>query len=205
MKTSKWWVVGEMLAVASLVFAMLPASVQGGNKWVEYGENPIFGEDAGGAKAYYPSVLYDPDAFSGHGGSAKYKMWYGTSGSQTALAISDDGIVWTDQSVVMTDGYHATVEYFPTGFAGVNSGNDPDSSTMYYRMWYWDTNSAAPGGIYGVEAVGYAESSDGEAWYNYQPLRNGAVPIVTGVWPDWNRGSYGPCDVLYNPDASNRY
>jgi uncharacterized repeat protein (TIGR01451 family) len=24
-----------------------------------------------------------------------------------------------------------------------------------------------------------------------------------GTWPDWNRGSYGPCDVLYNPGASN--
>jgi hypothetical protein len=197
-KTSKWWLVGEMLAVAMLVFAMLPASVQGGNKWVEYGDNPIFGEGTGGAKAYYPSVLYDPDAFSGHGGSAKYKMWYGTSGSQTSLATSNDGIVWTDQGVVMTDGYHATVEYFPTGFAGVNSGDDPNDSTMNYRMWYWD-----PSHIYEVAAIGYTESPDGVNWYNDQPCQNGAVPIVTGVNPNWNRGSYGPCDVLYNPDASN--
>ncbi|MGA9350074.1 MAG: hypothetical protein WBW48_14905 [Anaerolineae bacterium] len=32
---------------------------------------------------------------------------------------------------------------------------------------------------------------------------NGTVPIVTGIWPNWNRGSYGPADVLYQPGASN--
>ncbi len=74
-------------------------------------ERPIFGQGvSNGPKAYYPSVLYDPDEFSGHGDLAKYKMWYGTSGSQTALATSADGISWTNPVVVMTDGYHATVE-----------------------------------------------------------------------------------------------
>ena len=52
------------------------------------------------------------------GASAKYKMWYGTSNEQTGLAISDDGINWTELGVVMTDGYQATVEYYPDGFAG---------------------------------------------------------------------------------------
>jgi len=109
------------------------------SKWTEYAENPIFGQGVdSGPKAYYPSVLYDVNEFSGHGHSAKYKMWYGTSGAQTALATSGDGVNWTDQGVVMTNGYHAVVEYYPDGFTGANSGDNPSSATMYYRMWYWD-------------------------------------------------------------------
>lgn len=161
-------------------------------------DTPVFGEWIGGPKAYYPSVVYDPDRFSGHGIASKYKMWYGTSGAQTGLAVSDDGVHWTDIGVVMTDGYHATVEYYSDGFPGANRGDNPNDSFMYYRMWYWDYPS-----LYSVSAIGYAESPDGVHWYNYQSLQNGTVPIITGTWPDWNRGSYGPCDVLYNPGASN--
>ncbi|MEM3675281.1 MAG: hypothetical protein QXG08_07420, partial [Candidatus Methanomethyliaceae archaeon] len=51
--------------------------------------------------------------------------------------------------------------------------------------------------------IRYAESSDGLNWYNDQPLQNGVVPIITGADPDWNKGSYGPACVLYNPSASN--
>jgi hypothetical protein len=47
----------------------------------------------------------------------------------------------------------------------------------------------------------YAESSDGVTWHNDQPIRNGAVEIVTGTSPHWNRGTYGPCDVIYDPHA----
>ena len=49
-------------------------------------------------------------------------MWYSTSSQQTGLAIFDDGINWTDLGVVMTDGYHATVEYYPDGFTGACLG-----------------------------------------------------------------------------------
>lgn len=189
----------KLMFVLALTLALtLTASAQGLVEWTEYSDNPVFGQWIGDPKAYYPSVLYDPDEFSGHGASAKYKMWYGTSNQQTALATSDDGINWTDQGVVMTDGYHATVEYYSDGFAGANSGDNPSDSTMYYRMWYWDWPT-----LYSVTAIGYTESPDGVNWYNYQPCQNGTVPIVSGIWPDWNRGSYGPCDVLYNPDASN--
>ena len=69
---------------------------------------------------------------------------------------------------------------------------------MYYRMWYWDYNT-----LYAVSAIGYTESPDGENWFNYQSCQNGTVPIVTGGSTGWNRGSYGPSDVLYNPSASN--
>ena len=165
--------------------------------WTEDTDNPIFGQWVGGPKAYYPSVLYDVGEFSGHGDNAKYKMWYGTSGGTTALAKSDDGISWVDQGVVMTLGYHATVEYYPDGFAGDNSGDNPTGDTMYYRMWYW------AGLQYLIADIGYAESPDGLNWHNNQSCINGTVPIVSSGDPWWNRGSYGPCDILYNPDASN--
>jgi hypothetical protein len=187
-----------LLVVALTLTLTLVASAQGPGDWTEYSGNPVFGQGLGGPKAYYPSVLYNADSFSGHGASAQYKMWYGTSGSQTGLATSDDGINWTDYGVVMTDGYHATVEYYPAGFTGANTGGTPSSATMYYRMWYWDVSA-----LYDVSAIGYTESPDGVSWYNYQPCQNGAVPIVSGGDPWWNRGSYGPCDVLYNPGASN--
>lgn len=187
-----------VMVMALMLTLALTASAQGPGSWTEYSGNPIFGQGVSGPKAYYPSVLYDADSFSGHGASAKYKMWYGTSGQQTGLATSDDGISWTDYGVVMTDGYHATVEYYPAGFTGANTGGTPSSATMYYRMWYWDV-----GALYDVSAIGYTESPDGISWYNYQSCQNGAVPIVSSGDPWWNRGSYGPCDVLYNPGASN--
>jgi hypothetical protein len=187
-----------LLVLALMLTPTLAASAQGPGSWTEHAGNPVFGQGLGGPKAYYPSVLYDGDSFSGHGASAQYKMWYGTSGSQTGLAASDDGINWTDYGVVMTDGYHATVEYYPAGFTGANTGGTPSSAIMYYRMWYWDVSA-----LYDVSAIGYTESPDGVSWYNYQSCQNGAVPIVSGGDPWWNRGSYGPCDVLYNPGASN--
>jgi hypothetical protein len=186
------------LLVALMLTLALSASAQGPGSWTEYPDNPVFGEGVGGPKAYYPSVLYDADSFSGHGISTKYKMWYGTSGNKTGLATSDDGIDWIDHDVVMTNGYHATVEYYPGGFSGANSGDSPSSTTMYYRMWYWD-----PSHLYDVAAIGYTESPNGVNWYNDQPVQNGAVPIVSSGDPWWNRGSYGPCDVLYDPSASN--
>jgi hypothetical protein len=186
-----------LFAVLTLVMT-LPASAQGPGDWAEYPSNPIFGQGIGGPKAYYPSVVYDADSFSGHGVSAKYKMWYGTSGNQTALATSDDGIAWVDQGIVMTNGYHATVEYYAGGFPGSNNGANPSPDSMYYRMWYWN-----PAFLYQVDAIAYCESPDGEVWYNDQPVQNGPVPIVSGVYPSWNRGSYGPCDVLYDSGASN--
>ncbi|MEA1993434.1 MAG: hypothetical protein U9N35_03430, partial [Euryarchaeota archaeon] len=161
----------KMAVTAPVILPILPLAISEEITWEEYEHNPIFGEWIDGPKAYYPSVLYDPGEFSGHGAAARYRMWYGTSGGQTGLAVSDDGIVWTDLGVVMGDGYHATVEYYSEGFAGANSGE-----TMYYRMWYWDLSSGVPGSIYGVEAIGYAESSDGEScvsWHNRQPLQNG--------------------------------
>ena len=168
-------------------------------KWTAHSQNPLHGQEVGGPKVYYPTVVHDPNRFSGNGGEAYYKMWFGTADGETALATSNNGIDWTDQGVVMANGYHATVAYFPDTFTGVNSGVSPSSATMAYRMWYWD-----PPKIYTVEAIRYAESPNGVDWFNDQPLQNGAVPIVTGVVPDLNRGTYGlGANVIYNSNASN--
>ena len=164
--------------------------------WIE-NPNPIFGQWIGGPQAYYPSVLYDAGSFSGHDGgySSIYKMWYDT-GSRTALAISNDGYTWTDLGATsLSYARHPTVEYYPAGFSGANSGVNPSSGTMYYRLWYWYAPSSSP---YGISVFHYAESDDGITWYNDQPLQNGTVKIITDIWPDWNRGTYGPADILYN-------
>ena len=181
-----------------MTLAITEVNSYGFGEWIEYAANPVFGQGAGGPKAYYPSILYDPDKFSGHGLSTKYKMWYGTFDKQTGLAISNNGIKWKDMGVVMTAGYHAVVKYYPDGFVGTDNGDDFRDNRMYYRMWYWNHTT-----IYSVTAIYYTESEDGENWYNYQPLENGLIPIVTGIETNWNYGSYGPCDVLYNPTASN--
>lgn len=159
--------------------------------WTEYSSNPIFGQGTtpAGPKAYYPSVVYDASSFSGHGSAYLYKMWYGTSSSQTGLAYSNDGIFWTDQGDVMTNGYHAQVIYDASGFGG----------SVYYKMWYW-----GPSLLYSVGAIRYAESVDGVTWSNDQPLQNGIVaPIIGEPHPAWNYGSYGPSSIFYNPTATN--
>lgn len=181
------------LFVAEIAFAQI--------NFTEYVGNPILGQGVGGGpKAYYPSVLYDSANFDGHDGgyTSTYKMWF-DSDSTSKLATSNDGITWTIRAdVSVANAHHPLVEYYAAGFAGANSGTNPSSGTMYYRMWYW-TGAMT----YTIADLRYAESNDGIVWYNDQPLQNGTVPIVTSTWPDWNRGSYGPCDVLYNPSASN--
>ena len=188
-------------ALAAVIILSLGAkrAEAAGPAWTEYSGNPVFGQAVGSPAAYYPSVVYDAAQFSGRGTSSYLKMWY-DNGTSMGLATSDDGTAWTNRGAVTLarNGRHALVKYFPAGFAGRNSGDNPSSGTMYYRMWYWDPNL-----IYTVSAMRHTESADGMAWYNDQPLQNGTVPIVSGVDPSWNRGSYGPCDILYNPGAAN--
>jgi len=42
------------------------------------------------------------------------------------------------------------------------------------------------------------------AWTNDTIItQNATAPLVTGISPDWNRGTYGPVSVHYNAAASN--
>jgi uncharacterized repeat protein (TIGR01451 family) len=201
------WARSACATTVILLLLLIPglAYGQGPGAWEEYSGNPIISPPEG--DAYYPSVLYDasPTPFGGHGEANAFKMWHD---NDLQYRVSNDGITWTKLGD-MSDGTimnlpagqvrHPLVEYYAAGFAGANSGDHPSAATMYYRLWFWRLDQD----LYSVAAIHYAESPDGKAWYNVQPLQNGTVPIVTGVWPDWNRGSYGPCDVLYNPGASN--
>lgn len=54
--------------------------------------------------------------------------------------------------------------------------------------------------LYNHAAIRTAESSDGLNWANDQATTGN---LITGASSDWNRGSYGPCQVFYNPTAAN--
>ena len=169
-------------------FNAVPASAQSPCEWTEYSNNPVFGEWLGGAKAYYPKVIYDANQFSGHGDNAYYKMWFGSS-SGIGYAYSDNGTSWTaglnPLPGLVPNANHSLVEYDPNGFG----------HGVYYKIWYWDPGVS----IYSINALRYAESADGLNWANDQSLtQDNTLKLVTGTWPDWNDGSYGPCDLIYN-------
>ena len=191
-----------LVPLVVLLVLALATGARAAATWTEYTGNPILGEAASGSwpQAYYPSVLYDASSFSGHGASAPYKMWYDARNATTRLATSSDGINWTDQDAVsLGNVHHATVEYYSSGFSGANNGSNPSSSTMYYRLWYWDGSLS-----YSISDLRYAESADGLTWYNDQVLQQSSVtPLISSASLAWNRGSYGPCDILYDPTAAN--
>jgi predicted GH43/DUF377 family glycosyl hydrolase len=169
--------------------------------WVEYSNNPLFGQWRGNTdRAYYPKVLYDPAHFYSngdqHGETAYYKMWFNTyigGAYSVRYASSIDGINWTVPTPVNDlepSAGHPLVKYYAGGF----------SPGIYYKIWYWT-------GImdYTIGNLRYAESSNGIDWTNDQPLTQDVTyPLVTGnSVPHWNEGSYGPYDLIYNPDGAN--
>jgi hypothetical protein len=169
-------------------------------EWTEYSNNPVFGQWLGYAnRAYYPKVLYDASQFSGHGESAYYKMWFNSDngmggGYSIGYAYSDNGTNWTEvmnpvNGLAQHPG-HPLVEYDPDGFG----------HSVYYKMWYWDEGAS----IYTIDTLRYAESNDGINWSNDQPLtQDDMFKLVTGLGTGWNRGSYGPCDLVYNSSGSS--
>ncbi|MDY7075345.1 MAG: right-handed parallel beta-helix repeat-containing protein [Chloroflexota bacterium] len=177
--------------------------------WAEYADNSVFGP---AQKVYYPTVIYDADAFGHDRGDVisaslpytyvvapHFKMWTARSNANQGLqfAYSEDGLAWhqfysgTQLSGLATQGYHSQVLYDAGGFGG---------SGYYYKIWYWDPSVS----IYSITAMRTAESADGLVWANDQTLTQSiTMPLVTGASPDWNRGTYGPVDLLYNPSATN--
>lgn len=57
----------------------------------EYPNNPVFDS---APKAYYPTVIFDINKFSGHGDAAYYKMWYSNGNGGVYVTQSEDGINW---------------------------------------------------------------------------------------------------------------
>lgn len=181
----------------STVLAALPAKAADVTM-VEYGANPVY-DPPDADRAYYPCVLYDADGFSGYGATYCYRMWYGdVNGQWEAVTYSNDGINWTNTAQttgIGANGYHAQVLYFPGGFSA-------PGGTYYYKIWYWN----GPNMTYNISDIYTADSADGENFTNDQALTQDATAQLvldpdTGV--GWNRGSYGPVSLLYNPAATN--
>jgi hypothetical protein len=171
-----------LLLVTCLIFTPV---VSASSSWFEYPTNPVYST---GSKAYYPYVLYDADAFSHHGDTYYYKMWYST-GSTVKLAYSNDGVNWVAQSSsdlnTLTTPNHPVVIYSASGFGG----------GIYYKIWYWNSASEY------TDPIRCAESSDGITWVNDQAItQDPSAKLVEGwVSPYWFYSSYGPSAVLYNP------
>jgi len=157
---------------------------------------------AGAEKAYYPSVLYDRHGFGDRHG-LKYKMWYSDGDGAVTMVTSRNGRSWSNPIVNEGLGraHHVQVVYDPNCF-----GVTPcESSGARYKIWYWDTDAQ----LYSICAVGTAESIDGVYWTDETTLTQSETsPLVTGDCSigggtGWNRGSYGPIDVIYQQGALN--
>lgn len=162
-------------------------SFSSGAAWTD-GTNPVFSPPGG---AYYPSVLYDGDSFSGHGAAFPYKMWYAEgSASAVGLAGSDDGLSWTVLSGAVgglkAGGYHVQVLYDAGGFGGTGYS---------YRVWYWDQYT-----VYDISAIRTARSADGVTWTDDQPITQVGTSVINTS--GWNRGSYGPIALRFKPTGS---
>jgi hypothetical protein len=170
--------------------------------WTEYSNNPVLGQGLGNPdRAYYPKVIYDLAHFYSnvdqHGDSAYYKMWFNTYNITTnnysiRYAYSDNGTSWTEATPVnglaLSSG-HPLVKYDPDGFG---------SSGYFYKIWYWDSKQP-----YGIDDLRFAESKDGITWeYDQVLTQDGIAQIITGTSSDWNYGSYGPMDLIYNPNGA---
>jgi hypothetical protein len=177
----------KAIFVGIIILLCIP-SQNGQSQFSEYPSNPVYSP----GRAYYPSIVYDSlhfgDAYGG--GLPYYKMWYSTSGG-IALAYSTDGITWNTYGLVsglLATAHHVQVIYDRNGFGG---------TPFHYKMWFWDTSQ-----LYSLAALKYAESVDGITWSWSSLSQDATYQLVTGVHPDWNRGTYGPIDIFYNPAGS---
>ncbi|MBI4529951.1 MAG: hypothetical protein HY709_00360, partial [Candidatus Latescibacteria bacterium] len=189
-------VVAEILIVC---FTMLRGEARARPDYTAWQDQGVLYEAPGGS-AYYPSVIYDKKGFGedkkGFGaGKPLYKMWYSNGSGGVFVTESTDGLLWGSPTPITGlggDAHHVQVVYDRKGFR--------NPAGPKYKIWYWDIDAQ----LYSINAIAYAESYDGIAWVNDQSLtQDTAMPLVTGIWPNWNRGSYGPIDVFYQSRASN--
>lgn len=183
-----------MVLIAFLMILRVPAFGQTDyTAWSDIGI--VYTASSG--DAYYPSVIYDAHGFGA--GSPLYKMWYSDGSGAVYVVSSANGASWGSIATATGlggDAHHAQVLYDALCF-----GASPcNASTVKYKMWYWDINAS----IYSINAISYAESADGVNWINDQAITQDALSqLVTGTGAVWNRGSYGPVFLFYQPGASN--
>jgi hypothetical protein len=186
-----------VLLLASFIMVSAPQPARAASvEWVEYTGNPVY--DTAGVWAWHPCVLYDANQFSGHGAASYYKMWYQdfTAEPYFKIVYSSDGINWgtpSDTTGLAAGACQGRIVYIAGGYSA-------PGGTYYYKIWYWKGFDQ----LYNIDELHTADSVDGVAWANDQSVTQDATyQLVTGVSPDWNRGTYGPVDVLYNPSATN--
>jgi hypothetical protein len=147
--------------------------------------------------AYYPSVLYKANGFGS--GTPLYKMWYSDGNGQAFVIDSSDGFTWgtpTTLTGLGGDAHHVQVLYDAACFGTLPC----DGSASKYKIWYFDTNA----NLYSITAMATAQSTDGVNWTGDSSLTQSATAqLVTGAGTGWNRGSYGPISLFYQPDASD--
>lgn len=157
--------------------------------WKEDPSNPVYNPPT---QAYYQTVRYSSNQFSGAGPASFYKMWYDfSSAGGIALATSPDGTSWTfntNMSGLVTTARHSRVLYDPNGF-GIGAP---------YRIWYWDSAFLYVTDPVILHMLRTASSTDGINWFNDTPLsQDTSSPLLSPS--AYNRGSYGPADILYFP------
>ena len=123
-------------------------------------------------KAYYPTILKE---------GSTYTMW-SDSATGVQKSTSTNGVSWTTVGSVsgLTTPKHTLVEKI-----GSN-----------YQMWDW-TNLG-----YSITDIRTATSTDGLNWTGDQAITQVGTSVIYNSGGAWNRGSYGPADVIYNPAGS---
>ncbi len=194
-KVKTWLAVAALTAAAAVIQtpATVAASVPDYTAWIDLGI--VYTASSG--DAYYPSVIYDVNGFGT--GTALYKMWYSNGSGGVFVVTSSDGLSWgtpTSATALGGDAHHVQVVYDANAF-GVTDGPK-------YKVWYWDNNAQ----LYSICAMATAKSVDGVTWTDDTTLGQSGSPLVTGDCDTdggtgWNRGSYGPVDVIYQSGASD--
>ncbi len=149
--------------------------------------------------AYYPSVIYDSNGFGT--AAPQYNMWYSDGAGATFLVTSTDGTTWgvPTTMVGLSNSHHVQVLYDANCF-----GTLPCTAlTTKYKVWFWDIGAPT---IYSISSLATAESADGINWTGKTAVsQNPAAKLIQD--PDsglgWNRGTYGPVNVFYQPAGTN--
>ena len=131
------------------------------------------------------------------GAENRFRLYYNNPLSgNVSTATSINGKNWTsaeDTVPQLQYGMVVHADYYADGFVGINSGDRPNNTVMYYRAWFTTENGSN----------NYTESPDGIHWYNVKPFTQYGVPFgepgdgcyMTSFSP-WG-------DVVYTEDAAN--
>lgn len=149
--------------------------------------------------AYYPSVIYDTNGFGT--ATLQYNMWYSDGAGAVFLVTSPNGTTWGAPTTMtgVPNAHHVQVLYDANCF-----GKTPcNAGAIKYRIWFWDMGAPT---IYSITSMATAESVDGINWTSKAAVsQDPAAKLVQN--PDsglgWNRGTYGPGNVFYQPAAIN--